>query len=113
MSNTSMTATTVYLNPGSLLLITAMMMVILLALKLLLKEMSHTLIIVLSFGISFFLTPQGVTLLFQGEKAPAMQYIASGGVFAIIAISEVSYLIANWGRGTSPKNTDEAGGYHG
>ena len=109
MSDTSRTAIAAYLSPGSLFLITAILMVILLTLKLLLKEMSHALIIVLSFGVSFFLAPKGVTLFVLGEKAAAMQYFASGTVFAIIAISEVSYLIAGWRRNPSPKTTKETG----
>ncbi len=57
MSTTSLTAAAGQLSPSSLFVITVIMMVMLLAVKLLLKEMSHAPVILLSFGISFLLVP--------------------------------------------------------
>jgi len=106
MSDPSITAPAAYLSPSSLFILTLVMVVVLIGIKLLLKEACHVPVIGLSLALAFFLFSDSAMLFLSKAINPATQYSASGGIFAVIAISEISYLVAGPRTSPPPHNTD-------
>ncbi len=94
MPNTLMASQAAYLSPGSLVLFTVMMVVILLITKWLLRDLSHMIIILFSFGTALFFVSQGIAALHSETAVSAMGYFGAGSLFAVIALSEVFFFLA-------------------